>query len=244
MFWRYISSLTLHSRSTFGEIANETVQFASLLCQFEELKDRCFVGICSENRTEWLISDFACAYNDFVSVGLHKSWPQSYMEYVVNDAELSCVITTAALAPKFINVAKAGSSLRILVIMGVDNVDGIFDGSLPETLTVVPFNRCRDFASSLCTRTGAGYGCLAGLGVDDDVRVHEELEPFTLMYTSGTTGRPKGVVVSKKRWRNDAMASGFVGQDDPTAISYMALAHGGDRGICWQVACVCSLALC
>ena len=26
----------------------------------------------------------------------------------------------------------------------------------------------------------------------------------------------------------------FTGQEDPTVVSYLSLAHGGDRGICWQ----------
>lgn len=33
------------------------------------------VGICSSNRSEWLIADFACAFNGYTSVGIHTTWP-------------------------------------------------------------------------------------------------------------------------------------------------------------------------
>ena len=48
------------------------------------------------------------------------------------------------------------------------------------------------------------------------------------------SGRPKGVAVSKRRWRSDSLACPFSGQSSPTVASYMALAHGADRGLCWQ----------
>jgi long-subunit acyl-CoA synthetase (AMP-forming) len=33
------------------------------------------VGICATNRVEWLIADFACAFNSYSSVGIHTTWP-------------------------------------------------------------------------------------------------------------------------------------------------------------------------
>ena len=36
---------------------------------------RSHVGLCSANRPEWLVADFAGALNDYVSIGIHTSWP-------------------------------------------------------------------------------------------------------------------------------------------------------------------------
>ncbi len=47
------------------------------------------------------------------------------------------------------------------------------------------------------------------------------------MFTSGTSGTPKGVPVSKKRWKQDVLAGGFAGQPKPTACSHMALGELG-----------------
>lgn len=69
-------------------------------------------------------------------------------------------------------------------------------------------------------------------------RTEKELstELFTLIYTSGTSGTPKGVVTTQKRWILDARSAGvWSGQgEEDVVVSHMALAHGADRGLCWQ----------
>ena len=62
------------------------------------------------------------------------------------------------------------------------------------------------------TLSGAGVGLPSWFGLHDPIDTEiEEKEPHTLLYTSGTTGRPKGVSVSKKRWLRDAESNGFAG---------------------------------
>ena len=63
-------------------------------------------------------------------------------------------------------------------------------------------------------------------------------EIFTLIYTSGSSGgAPKAVATSKAVWRSTNCNSGYVGQlsspDERRVCSYMSLAHGSDRGVCW-----------
>jgi long-subunit acyl-CoA synthetase (AMP-forming) len=52
-----------------------------------------FVGICSDNRSEWLITDFACTWNDYVSVGLHPTWPDEEFVHIITHTDMSLIVS-------------------------------------------------------------------------------------------------------------------------------------------------------
>ena len=50
-----------------------------------------FVGICGENSAEWMVADFACVMNHFVSVGCMKTWSSDFL-YISNHSEMCALI--------------------------------------------------------------------------------------------------------------------------------------------------------
>lgn len=75
------------------------------------------VGICGGNRVEWLLADFACAFNHYVSVGLHATWPPNELEYVLTLAEVDAVFCDAEHVPLFVAAHRAAGYPRLIVSM-------------------------------------------------------------------------------------------------------------------------------
>ncbi len=212
---------------------------------------RSHVGICSENCPEWVISDFACALNDFVSVGLHTSWPSAEIAAVAASAEIRCACVGLSVAGAFVDAAvaqrgrlAAGAAPTLDVLVVISGLQGEGAGDrlaalrarapaglrILELADVLALGRARDAPATL---TGAGMALdsvvLEGPSLETDIR-----DTFTLIFSSGTSGAPKGMAVHKERWKLDAQSSGVAVTPNQRAISYMALAHGADRGIVWQ----------
>ena len=56
------------------------------------LPRRSVVGIASPNCSEWLITDWACVFSDFISVGIHIHWDQSKLCHVLCDSGCVCCV--------------------------------------------------------------------------------------------------------------------------------------------------------
>ena len=84
--------------SSYGEVAQKTRKLAYFLKSHQHLfqitENVPFptVSICSSNREDWLIADFACTYCGYVSVGFHTSWPYNESLIISKDVNLNVAI--------------------------------------------------------------------------------------------------------------------------------------------------------
>lgn len=248
---------------TYDEVFQKVLTLSNSLRQLSSPK-RSVVGICADNSVEWLLADFSSCLNDYLTVGLHNSWNVETLLYVAQSADISFVFCMPSDVEKFLNLSTSCPSLHTIVVIGdtgclLNNAIGssgantdlhainsririLFFSSLLERShrngsdgkVSQEENFSTGSSSELTTVTGAGAAISSWFGLHDPVPEGDSDQVFTLMYTSGTTGNPKGVAVTKSRWLVDAKSNTFPGQSDPTVVSYMSLAHGGDRGVCWQ----------
>ena len=246
---------------TYGEVLQKVLTLSNSLRQLSSPK-RSVVGICADNSVEWLLTDFSSCLNDYLTVGLHNSWNEETLLYVAQSADINFVFCMPSDVEKFLNLSLSCRSIHTIVVIGetslhyngIDSIETRKDlNAINDKIRILSFSSLleryhrngsdsevgqeENFSScigELTTMTGAGGAISSWFGLHDPILEGDSDQIFTLMYTSGTTGNPKGVAVTKSRWLVDAKSNTFPGQSDPTVVSYMSLAHGGDRGVCWQ----------
>ena len=253
---------------TYEEVFQKVLHLSDSLRQISLLQ-RSVVGICADNCVEWIVTDFSCTFNDYISVGLHSSWSEECMLNVLRSAETDCIVCMSCDLYKFLKASTLCLCIQHIIVIDDTNMNSNKDAfstadaqiikkfeedNRESTVKVHLFNSFLSNKKSVSTETeratydttnyigndelrtitGAGGMMPCWFGLHYPIPIGESDEIYTLMYTSGTTGNPKGVAVTKNRWLLDAKSNLFLGQSEPTVVSYMSLAHGGDRGICWQ----------
>ncbi|KAH8691114.1 putative AMP-binding enzyme [Talaromyces proteolyticus] len=149
------------------------------------------VGLWCQNRPEWQITDLACTSQALFSVSIYDVLGPETTQYIVNHAELSCVVTSLPHVPTLIKLKPNLPGLKFIICL-----DPIDAGEQPG------FSK-----RSLLEDMAAGLD-LSIYTIDEVEKLGESLNrPYnppspedivTINYTSGTTGPPKGVVLSHK----------------------------------------------
>jgi long-chain acyl-CoA synthetase len=181
---------------------------AALLDAGVEPGDR--VGLLAENRVEWLIADMAILAAAAVNVPPHAPLPARQIQFQLHDAGVRwLIVSTRAQLEKIRSIRSELPNLRGIVLM---------DGDAPEDEAV----SWRAFVQ----RGRRTLTLLAG-----ELRRREErLGPgdlATIMYTSGTTGNPKGVMLTHGNLLSNSLAALEVmshGPDD-LVLTWLPFTH-------------------
>ncbi|XP_010925724.1 long chain acyl-CoA synthetase 4 [Elaeis guineensis] len=179
-------------------------------------------GIYGANCPEWVISMEACNAHGIYCVPLYDTLGAGAIEFIIHHAEIQIA---------FVEEKKIVELLKI------------FPNSAKLLKTIVSFGKVTPEQQEEVEKFGLtiySWEEFLFVGTDQqvDLPVHEKTDICTIMYTSGTTGDPKGVMIT-----NESIITLIAGvdwllhcvkqqlHDSDVYLSYLPLAHSFDRVI-------------
>ncbi|HVI43498.1 MAG TPA: long-chain fatty acid--CoA ligase [Chitinophaga sp.] len=196
------------------EVADLTLRLSSGLMQLgvktgitdHETKDK--IAIISPNRPEWIITDIACQQLGAVLTPIYPTISLPELEFVLNNAE-ACMLFVGnkELFDKVMEMRDKLPSIR--EIFTFDKVEGA-----RHWKEVIELAREEDFPKIDAIRKNISP---------------EELA--TILYTSGTTGTPKGVMLTHNNIMSNVQACTpcLPVNKDARALSFLPLNHIFER---------------
>ena len=174
------------------------------------------VAILSASRAEWVQADFAIFSAGCRTIPIYPTYPPDLIQYIVNDADVKTLI-----------VEDPAQLAKVLEVQG--KVDGL------EQVVVIQGHQGEPSAQIMT------WDGLRRLGRDNLERLKSELagrvagvrpeDIATIVYTSGTTGPPKGVVQTHGNHiatlESAAKMAGIA--DGDTHLLFLPLAHSFAR---------------
>lgn len=162
------------------------------------------ISIISEGRPEWVFVDIACQQVGAVLVPLYPTLSTKEYKEILSEAEVKMIFVSNGTTMK--SVSKAADVLGIHEIFAFNKINGV-----KTWLDVI--------------REGKGKNREEVLSIMKTIR---EDDICTIIYTSGTSGRPKGVMLTHKNIVSNVIESSKVstlerGKD--RALSFLPLNH-------------------
>ena len=196
------------------------------LCQYflqAGLKPGDRVGVLSENRPEWHIADFAILLCGLVSVPVYTTFSPAQMKYILEHSRASAVLVSDAQNLRLISdwVKELPWPCRVISLSSTESSSGSDAQGSVESLARILKGHKPDgeFQKSLIRDAlSTNPGTLA-----------------TVVFTSGTTGIPKGVMLTHGNLANNLAECirrlGF--RSVPSALTVLPLAHIFERLLCY-----------
>ena len=161
------------------EALRKVAALASLLSRLHvERGDR--VAILSENRVEWALTDYALLGLGAIPVPIYTTLLEPDIEYILRDSGAKgIVLATEGQLAKIVNVRPHLPDLKFVLAMDCAKLQGTgaecFEGSIALEM-------------GLATHAVEAFTARAQAAQPDDIA--------TFLYTSGTMGKPKGVILT------------------------------------------------
>ena len=186
---------------TYRDLTDMTDRFAAAMHRLGITKGDPYL-IRTPNQPEYMVSFLGGQKLGAVPIPTSTMLREYELEHIINNSEAVAVITTGAYTEAIENIRSKCKTLKHVIVIGESQADQVsYDELLKEDAASLPF-----------------------------VETHKD-EPAYFLYTSGTTGAPKGVVHGHRF---------IIGAGDPIGKFTMGLEKGdicgGPTALTWMYA--------
>ena len=186
-------------------------KLSNYLCKYISSKDRCL--LISENRPEWLISDLAIMLSEGITVPAYTTYTERDYEYLINDCKPSVIIVSDNLQYKKIkNIILKNAFIKKVICF-----DSIKEDEVKITTIDKIFKEKNYLEKKLnqINLTRKDISCI--------------------IYTSGTQGNPKGVMLSHGGILNNCEGSTKLLSEiinyKPRFLTWLPLSHSYEHTV-------------
>ena len=166
------------------------------------------VAIIAKNSPQWMISDFALMLAGLISVPIYSTASKETISYVLEHSQSKALFVGRLDNTNNINhvMKESGNNLTVYSYPDFNADENLINHSWQEMLTAIPL---------------------------EEKTLPDINSTISIVYTSGSTGNPKGVILSFNNFA--ASASAFVelfeDREKQRVLSYLPLAHITERTI-------------
>ena len=160
-------------RLTWEETSSNIYKLAKILKENINDGDRCL--LVSENRPEWLISDIAIMLANGITVPAYTTYTENDYKYLIEDCQPSVIIVSNnEMHKKLKNIIK--EKVFIKKVITFDKIEGVNEDKYLDFDSIVKKNLLESEKINNTNLKRTSTACI--------------------IYTSGTGGNPKGVILS------------------------------------------------
>jgi len=196
---------------TWGEVTLKVEELASGL-KFHGIKPGDRVVIVSENRPEWIIADLAITLIGGITVPAYTTNTEDDHQYIIKHSEAKAVIASSNILANRLALAITQTKVCKLLIT-IDD----YNGFEPEGLKIITFDEVVSFGRNTIESSSEHLDRIQ----PDDVSC--------IIYTSGTGGRPKGVMLTHKNIYSNLLGAAdlleIIGKKNNKYLSLVPLSH-------------------
>lgn len=213
------SSTTPFKWLKYSEVNDIAEQIGSAFVHFGlEAAKETFIGIFAKNRPEWCMTANACEAFSFVSVPLYDTLGDEAINFILLQTELKLVVCDDSA--KALHLMNSSSSLKYIVV--IENISDEARARAQEcNIQIHSMEQIKEIGkNNLSKPVPPKTNDLA-----------------TICYTSGTTGKPKGALITHANFISISTsmltyvekANGMMNEEQHRYLSYLPLAHMFER---------------